>query len=832
MSDEAQISLKELGLEIIQIPEEFRDQMLWAGSTYKVLDAETGRRDKAPRNVKTGERISVTSPDGWTDFYTAMNSGYPVIGCRLTAEDPYTVIDLDKAKNEDDNAFAKKVMNSFQSYTEWSASGNGVHIILKGDPQAGRRKRNVEVYSQERYIICTGKQLRGMEEREILDGGVTLENLIKSLSLNDNPDTLPVLENKDENHSDDSILRSMFSAENGKTIENLYRTTPSSTDDWSTLDARLAQHICFYTQNHNQALRLFRGSALYRGDGSKAGYERVDKYEEDYLLRRTFARAWYLEEQRRKERQKQSDEVAAEFIEKNKIVAKPVPVEEVLHDKDGVVLETLDIGNFQDWLNIEKLPPMTRPTGLIGEISDYIYKSAPRPVKEVAHAGALSLLSGIAGRHYNINNTGLGLYIVLLAGTGRGKEAASSGVSNIFEAVGQNAPVIHMFRGPSQLASGQGLMRMLADDESIPSKVMILSEFGHTMNIITDGRANAADQRTRQAMLDLFSKNAWGSTIQETAYSDKQKDTSVISAPNLTILGDTTPSSYFKSIKVDHIAEGFIPRFMVIEYDGPRVEANYNANKSVPSDLIDRMTALVMQVMSMRDANTCMAINFENGEHILRAFEHYCDTMINDKEDDDKTELWNRAGLKAFRLAGLLAVSDNMFEPRVSVENANLAVEYVLRDMLSYMIRFNSGEFGGGDLQRESILVREIFKYFEGQMDYTKEKVEDHYPSHGVMPVHYLTSKFKDNPAFVNSSKGSRNEINNCISAFVDEGLIKQVNPQLFRTVSGITITKDEKIYGLGNNYHSVCESYNLNSQVEKPKYEPRSAETDKDDSS
>lgn len=131
--------------------------------------------DKAPRTID-GRHASTTDPSTWTDFDTACRvaseKGWRV-GFVFTADDPFTCIDLDVVDEEsqwekgkpvnpddwttpEDAARFESIIAGLQSYTERSRSGKGFHIIVKGNIGRGRRRDGVEVYSQERFLICTG----------------------------------------------------------------------------------------------------------------------------------------------------------------------------------------------------------------------------------------------------------------------------------------------------------------------------------------------------------------------------------------------------------------------------------------------------------------------------------------------------------------------------------------------------------------------------------------------------------------------------------------------------------------------------------------------------
>lgn len=787
--------LRRWNLEIAHLPLEMRSNLLWAVSSMAILDAKTGRVDKSPRNPHTGKRLSVTDSEGWVTFDEALNSGYPARGFLLRNEDPYVVIDLDKSDDNDAKNRARKIYDSFDSYAEKSYSGNGVHIILTGPNEAGRRKGNVEIYSQDRYIICTGKVLKDLP---ITDGGESLHNLRKTLAETDNPDALPQIEDVIESESDTQILKKMFEAKNGDSVRSLYETKPSSTDDWSLLDSQLAQHICFYTKNRNQALRLFSSSALYRGyesESKKAGYENPAKYEEDYLIRRTFARAWSLalaREQERARKESAADAIIAnakavsaamgnlntEGLEKLQPTATGVKapprgtddIEKMIIDPDTGEVITQLIKPHKS-----KLRELKRPTGLLGEITDFIMQAAPRPVLEVAIAGAITFLSGLTGRHYNIAGTGLGLYTILLAGTGRGKEAATTGIGCLTDAIMRQAPVISDFRGPSQIASGQALIRTMADEHSIPSKFMFLSEFSHMLQVISSRDATGADMKTRQVLLDMFSKSGWGSTIQESAYADKSNNTKVVYNPNLALMGDTTSEMLFENMSAKLISEGFLPRFLYVEYDGPRTAVNLTLSRIPSEDLVTRCVTLVHQIMSLKQSNQCMNITISSeAQLVLNNFSDLADYRIEQLSGQPMAEMWNRAHLMVLRLAGIVAVGNNMFEPTVTLEDVQWAQTAILRSLDSVALRAADGKLSDSEAGIRTFvrnLAKQFFKENIGRKLAKKNRGRwEVYHGQGVVPYKYFSEQTEKESMFVSRSEKHSSLVQKALTDLVDQG--------------------------------------------------------------
>lgn len=116
--------------------------------------------DKAPR-TPTGALASSTDPSTWTDFETAAWAAFQRglnIGFVLTANDPYTCIDLDVKDETTPDQIARfvAIQQAADSYSERSMRGRGLHLWIRASIGLGRKRDGVEVYSQARFIICTG----------------------------------------------------------------------------------------------------------------------------------------------------------------------------------------------------------------------------------------------------------------------------------------------------------------------------------------------------------------------------------------------------------------------------------------------------------------------------------------------------------------------------------------------------------------------------------------------------------------------------------------------------------------------------------------------------
>ena len=427
------------------------------------------------------------------------------------------------------------------------------------------------------------------------------------------------------------------------------------------------------------------------------------------------------------------------------------------------------------------------PPGLVGEMAAYFYSTAIRPVPEIALSAAIGFMAGLCGRAFNISGSGLNQYIILLAKTGSGKEGAQMGIENLLAAVRTTVPMADQFLGPAAFASGQALIKVLNDK---PCFVSILGEFGLTLQQLSDHRANSAQIMLRKVLLDLYAKSGWNRMLRSSVYSDTDKNTKIIQAPNVTILGESTPETFFEGLDASHIAEGLIPRFSIMEYTGKRPPRNPNVNVPPSQDLTQRVADLVTTSLTTSNNNTMVEVRTDDhSQQLLDAFDVHADEIMNSSHQDVEVQLWNRAHLKALKLAALLAVGCHPYQPIITSDLAQWAIDFVTRDVNLVVRRFQDGNVGKGDSKQFHDLRKVVQSYFGLNKDtLDKRKMDRRMHKDKIVPYSYLIRKTASVASFRTDRMGATSALKRTIQALVDSNMLLEVAPQ--------TLVKQYKFHG------------------------------------
>ncbi len=160
---------KVLPVIVNEIPDELKAIRQWVNWKVKKLPVN-------PSDIK--KPASSTDKDTWSSFDQAENnlSKQSILGLGfcLTNYDEYVVIDIDHCINEEKqlSPIALFWAEMFDSYTEISPSGTGIHIFVKGDARnliGGGKKTKVsdsysglgfEIYQTARYFTVTGQPVK------------------------------------------------------------------------------------------------------------------------------------------------------------------------------------------------------------------------------------------------------------------------------------------------------------------------------------------------------------------------------------------------------------------------------------------------------------------------------------------------------------------------------------------------------------------------------------------------------------------------------------------------------------------------------------------------
>lgn len=754
------------------IPSELRTLAQWVVAGY----------DKEPMNPRTGFRASVLDPTTWATFEEAKAANFPHVGFVL-ADDPFTIIDLDDpferidrktrekstiregdADYEEAQARAARhrlIFDAFTGYAELSQSGRGVHIIVRGQVPSGVRRDKVEIYTQQRYMICTGNVLR---REPITDHQVLLDRIHHEMASTVVDDSYT---DEGQTLSDEHLMRMATTAANAEKFNALFTGDIQGYPSQSEADFALATIFCFYSKNDEQVIRLFRSSALGQRDKAQR---------DEYFI----GRYGMLNKIRARQAAPRVDLTAllanAEVIASPTVTIEPDPVQHLVDRPQS---------------------PVSFPPGLIGGIADYIYSSAIRPVPEVALAAALAMGAGILGRSYNISGMGLNQYLILLAKTGTGKEGAAGGIEALISSLRSMLPAATDFIGPAAFASGQALIRVLGKK---PCFVSVLGEFGLTLQQVCSRNASPSDVMLRKVLLDLFAKSGHTSTLRSSVYSDQEKNTEEVRAPNVTILGESTPENFYGALDSSHIAEGLVPRFTLLEYTGERPRRNPMAFHGPGQQLVLHLRAAVEIALQTRQNDTVCPVQMDRyAESLMDAFDVMADDNINSANGEAEIQLWNRSHVKVLKLAALLAVGCNLHQPVITQEIAQWAIDLVTNDVNRMTAKFNTGAIGQGDHQQEHDIRSAVDRYANlTAKQRTQYKVPKLLLDKSLLiPYSYLKRCLILRATFKNDKRGAVTALQIALRDVVNAGMLQQVPTDQAKKELGV----DSPVYIKGESW-------------------------------
>lgn len=717
-------------INIQNIPQELRELNQWAFSDISLKPPF----NKIPRNCKTGKAAKSNDRTTWSSFadFEALgaNPNYR-IGFMLSKQDSYCVIDLDvKADTtEQQIKYFEAVVARFNSYTERSTSGRGFHIWLKdAHNEPGVRSGKEELYTQERYIICTGDVYLDRPIRSVNDCIDDFNSYKAKLSLGRKSASKS---NESYNLSFERISKAIetnkevsswkradiqLSADDIKLIEYI-KTMPDgylfndlmngySTNYYqsaSEADYALCKILCKYTQDDIQVLKIFKSSKL----GAREKVSRRLDYP-----KRTIANA----------RSQVESEKAGASPEINKLTAIKVK-EKFMQESEKQIHEK---SKFEkDFFNLdyklEKLPYPPAGTKL-EKLCRWIYDASFCAVDEISISTGIAAFAGLFGHQYNVSGTGLNLYLMLIAKSGVGKNAINDCLDRLQKRVEEYSGSggagggfcveksqsdcsmqIYTFVTQQYYASSPALMSLFAEDNR-RSVVSVWSEFGQKLKQFSVARADSRMAEMKQLLTSIYDKSGKDAYIGGIKYSNKTNDKVVKDSFAFSIIGETTPGAYEDGINASMAEDGFLSRFITIEYNGDTENNVYHTEDKpdVPLEILELFHAVFY---STADHGIKVEMT-EDAKWIYTEFLNHKDRMLSGVDNEAIRQLWSRAPLKALKLAALLACGENLDEPIIDGVSLQWALEVLRYSIQKLFKRIN--ETGLATAEKASVQLQEM----------------------------------------------------------------------------------------------------------------------------
>ena len=267
---------------MLELPRELRELSEYSQwVAYRIVANECkGKPDKLPLNPRDGSKAKANDPTTWGTYDEALRYAFQnglkgnTGGIGFEFANGYAGIDLDNVVLAGGmlKPFADEVVCLMDSYTEYSPSGKGLHILFKLNislSEFGSRRRNdelgIEMYDNGRYFTITG-QVYGEAKPIAKRTEIARRIYDKYLARNRREDVNKGYLCSYDGIDDSELLERMFNSQHGAEIRALFNgDTSAYGDDESRADLALCSYLAFWTNNDTVRMdNLFRQSGLMR----------------------------------------------------------------------------------------------------------------------------------------------------------------------------------------------------------------------------------------------------------------------------------------------------------------------------------------------------------------------------------------------------------------------------------------------------------------------------------------------------------------------------------------------------------------------------------------
>jgi hypothetical protein len=195
-----------------------------------------------------------------------------------------------------------------------------------------------------------------------------------------------------------------------------------------------------------------------------------------------------------------------------------------------------------------------------------------------------------------------------------------------------------------------------------------------------------------------------------------------------------------------------------------------------PDDaLVQALADVAAQALEMINRGASMPVGrTEEAAAIMAEFDQEAHRAIISTDDESRRQMWNRASLKAMRVAALLAVGDHYLSPCITKEHIEWAITLIRQDIAMMSGRLEGGDVGNGDRARERKLVAILRDYLTKKRIPKSYKVPPKMHEDGLVPRAYLQQRTQQSSAFYNHKLGATRALDDIVNTCVANGWLME----------------------------------------------------------
>ncbi|MYM97903.1 DUF3987 domain-containing protein [Duganella vulcania] len=331
------------------------------------------------------------------------------------------------------------------------------------------------------------------------------------------------------------------------------------------------------------------------------------------------------------------------------------------------------------------VPPhlLTIP-GVLGDMVNWVNQTSSKPQPYFAVQAALAFGSVVMGRKFcTTQRNWTNLYFLNIAVSGGGKEHAKTVIEECLRAAG-----LQQLIGASEYTSDAAIDSLLLDK---PTHISIIDEFGLLLEA-GNAKNNHNGGTARKRLMEMFGRSH--STLTPKAYSmaglskdmrEKQRNR-FVENPSLTVLGMTTPDTFYNAVGTGSLKDGFLNRFIMVISDLGRQPSQDVDYVEPPESVIQWAKACRIrgagdiaetQIDTQHDTRPQpITVPFDAAAtRLFKQLDIQCIERMDELEEQGLCEMYSRVREISMKVS--LMVAHSCGSDTITAEHAQWAIDYV-----------------------------------------------------------------------------------------------------------------------------------------------------------